>query len=167
MYGLQASAFVRYPFVVSNSADVAQILLSMKFDDGFAAWLNGTLVATNNTPASLAWNSYSAANRSDSLALVFQDYTLDTFAHLLVEGTNVLALQALNTSLTSSDLLLMSELKLTWAPSTADVSRAVGYFSVATPGNANSVVLPGVVSAPAFSPPGGVFAGPLSVTVTV
>ena len=164
--GKQKSAFVRYPFVLDGSASVAQILLRLKFEDGFAAWLNGTLVASNNVPAPLVWNSGASATRSDTLAVVFQDYTLDSFSHLLVDGTNVLAMQVLNVATNSTDLLLMSELHLTWAVSTSETARVTGYLSPATPGDVNGTSLPGVATAPALSHPGGVFTGTLSVTVT-
>ena len=166
MYGKQGSAFVRYPFAVQDSASVAQMLLRLKFEDGVAVWLNGTLVASNNAPASLAWNSANAANRSDTLAVVFQDYTLDSFSHLLVDGTNVLAMQVINAGTTSSDLLLMSELHLTWAVSTSAAARVTGYLYPATPGDVNGKTLPSVATAPVLSHPGGVFTGTLSVTVT-
>ena len=166
MFNKQGSAFVRYPFVLDDSVSVAQILLRLKFEDGFAAWLNGTLVASNNAPASLAWNSANAANRSDTLAVVFQDFNLNAFAHLLVDGTNVLAFQVINSGTNSSDLLLMSELHLTWAASTGTVAQTAGYLYPATPGTVNGKALPGIAPVPALSNPGGLFTGTLSVTVT-
>ena len=166
MYNKQGSAFVRYPFVLDSSASVEQLLLRLKFEDGAAVWLNGTLVATNNTPASLAWNSVGSANRNDSLALAFLDLNLNAFTHLLADGTNVLAMQLINTTLNSSDLLLMSELRLTWAAPTGAVSQVSGYLAPATPGSANGTVFTGVVPPPILSNPGCVFTGTLSVTVT-
>ncbi|MEI7900437.1 MAG: lamin tail domain-containing protein [bacterium] len=167
MYNKQGSAFVRYPFVLDSSASVAQILLRLKFEDGVAVWLNGTLVASNNvSAAALAWNSTGVANRDDPLALDFLDFNLNAFTYLLADGTNVLAMQVINTSLGSSDLLLLSELQLLWAASTATVSYVSGYLAPATPGSVNGTVTPGVMPAPALSHPGGVFTGTLSVTVT-
>jgi hypothetical protein len=84
----------------------------------------------------------------------------------LVDGTNVLAMQVLNSSATSTDLLLMNELQLTWAVSTNTVVQTLGYFAAPTPGNVNGKTLPGVAPAPALSHSGGVFTGTLSVTVT-
>jgi len=166
MYGKQKSAFVRYPFAVSNSADVAQLLLRVTFDDGFAAWLNGVLIASNNTPATLGWNSAAPASRSDALALVFSEYDLSACSYLLADGTNVLTLQSLNNSSTSSDLLLLSELQLAWPASTDTVAQTIGYLSAPTPGTVNGETLPGVAAAPVFSHPGGLFSGALSVTVS-
>jgi len=166
MFGLQGSAFVRYPFVLNDSAAIEQMWLRLKFEDGFAAWVNGVIVASNNVPTALSWNSRSSSSRSDSLAVVFKEFNLNGFAHLLVDGTNVLAMQVLNTSSTSSDLLLMSDLKLIWTPATTAVSKITGYLYPATPGSSNAMALPGVTPAPRLSVPGGVFSGTLSVTVT-
>lgn len=164
--GKPTSAFVRYPFVVKDSASVEQLLLRLKFEDGVAVWLNGTLVASNNSPTTLAWNSASSATRNDSTAVVFQDYSLDAFTYLLTEGTNVLAMQSLNNSATSTDLLLLCELQLSWAATTEAVSRVIGYLETPTPNSANGTTLPNVAPAPLLSIPSGVFTGTLSVTVT-
>ena len=95
----------------------------------------------NNVPTPLAWNSSNAANRSDALAVVFQDFNLNAFTHLLAEGTNVLALQVINAGTGSSDLLLMNELQLTWPISTGAVSLVAGYLYPATPGSARLDIL--------------------------
>ena len=166
MYGKQKSAFVRYPFVLTNSAGVAELTLRAKFDDGFAAWLNGVLVATNNTPVPPVWNSGAPLGRTDSLALVFTNFDLSAYAYLLVEGTNVLALQSLNNSSTSSDLILLSELQLMWAAETGGVSRTYGYLAAPSPGNLNGDALPGVAPRPILSPAGCVFSGSITVTAS-
>jgi hypothetical protein len=166
MYGKQGSAFVRYSFVLRESADIFKALLRIKFDDGFVAWLNGTLVASNNVPLPTVWNSRASASRSDSLAQVFLDVNLDAFSYLLADGTNVLAFQALNSSSTSSDLLLMSELSFSWTPSAGTAALIPGYLGAPSPGSKNDAAFEGVAPTPALSHPGGVFTGTLSVTVT-
>lgn len=166
MFSKTPSAFVRYPFYIENSATAESMLLRVKYDDGFAAWLNGVLVASNNVPASLAWDSLATANRSDALAVAFENYNLAASTHLLADGVNVLALQVLNTTIGSSDLLLLPELQVTWSGQTSGVSFVAGYLSPATPSGMNGAVLPGVAPMPLLSHPGGVFSGSLSVTVT-
>ncbi len=166
MLGLQASAFVRYPFAITNSADVSRLLLRLKYEDGFDAWINGVRVASNNVPAGVAWNASAPASRSDSSAIVFEDRDLSSYAHLLVDGTNVLALQILNNGTSSSDLLLLPEMQLSWSGSTGSVVSAPGYLATGTPGAANGPVLPGFVATPWFSHPGGLLAGSLSVTMS-
>jgi hypothetical protein len=166
MYGKQGSAFARYPFVLRDSADIFKALLRVKFDDGFVAWLNGTLVASNNVPLPTVWNSRASASRSDSLAQVFLDNNLIDFSYLLVDGTNVLAMQALNSSSTSGDMLLMSELSFSWTPPASALSLVAGYLEAPSPGSKNNAACDGIAPAPALSHPGGVFTGTLSVTVT-
>ncbi len=41
----------------------------MRFDDGFAAFLNGHLIASSNAPASLAWNSTATQRHLDTQAV--------------------------------------------------------------------------------------------------
>ena len=166
MYGITQSAFVRYPFSIENSAGVESMLLRTKHEDGFVAWLNGVRVTSDNAPATLSWNSGATGGRSDNLAVVFSDTNLTTFTHLLVDGVNVLALQALNSGTTSSDLLLLPELQILWPEQTSGLSFAAGYLSPPTPGSGNGAMLPGVTPTPVLSHPGGVFSGFLSVTVT-
>ena len=166
MYGKQKSAFVRYPFVVSNSAGVVQVQLRVKYDDGFAAWINGVLVASNNTPSTLAWNSGAPSSRSDTLALVYSNFNVTAYAYLLTDGTNVLAFQSLNNSTTSSDLLLQNELQLTWSSSTGEVAQAYGYLTAPSPGDVNGDTLTGVAPTPTLDPAGGVFSGSVIVAAT-
>ena len=166
MYGKQGSAFIRYPFSLQESASIDQMTLRVKFDDGFVAWLNGTLVASNNAPALPVWNSRAPTTRSESLAIEFLNVDLSAFSHLLLEGTNVLALQALNSSSTSSDLLLMSELSLSSTPTTTVVSQVIGYLNTATPGSGNSSAFAAVAQPPLLSHPGGLFTGSLLLSIT-
>lgn len=167
MFDVTPSAFVRFPFVVSNSAEVAKIDLRMKFDDGFIAWLNGVRVASNNVPANAGWDADADSSRSDSQAVVFENYDLSDQAFRLADGTNTLAFQLLNNGSDSSDLLLLPELQLNWSGgSTGSSGYAQGYLQTASPGSQNDAIMPGVAPTPTLSHPGGVFAGMLSVTVT-
>ena len=51
MHGRNASAFVRAEFEVEDPAQIDRLHLRVQYDDGFAAFLNGQLVATRNSPA--------------------------------------------------------------------------------------------------------------------
>jgi len=166
MLNRQASAFVRYPFVITHSADASRMLLRLKYDDGIDVFLNGVRVASNNVPAGATWNSSAPSSRSDSSAIVFEDRDLSSFVHLLVDGTNVLAIQGLNNGASSGDFLALPELQLSWSGATGIVVAAPGYLAAGTPGSANGPVLPGFVGTPVFSHPGGLFSGSLSVTVS-
>ncbi|PYI82054.1 MAG: hypothetical protein DME26_18720, partial [Verrucomicrobia bacterium] len=61
MRGVNSSAYLRIPFAVVNPADVAQLTLRLRYDDGLVAWLNGQEIARKNAPATVAWNSTSTA----------------------------------------------------------------------------------------------------------
>ena len=61
MSGINSSAYLRLPFTVTNAAAISSLTLRVRYDDGFAACLNGALVASANAPATLDWDS-SATN---------------------------------------------------------------------------------------------------------
>ena len=166
MYGKQSSAFVRYPFVITNCTDIYAAILRVKFDDGIVAWLNGTRVATNNIPEPPLWNSNAPTSRSSSLTQTFLDFNLASSIPLLVNGTNILAFQVLNSSTTSSDLLMQSELSFSWKPPTGSLALVAGYLATPSPDSVNTAAYPEVTVAPELSAPGGVFSGTLSVTAT-
>jgi hypothetical protein len=63
MLGVNSSAYVRFPFVVTNRTELDQLALRMRYDDGFAASLNGVLVASRNSPVASA-----GGIQADSLA---------------------------------------------------------------------------------------------------
>jgi hypothetical protein len=54
MKGVNGSVFIRIPFDVANPADIETLKLKMKYNDGFAAYLNGTEIAKRNAPTAIA-----------------------------------------------------------------------------------------------------------------
>ena len=108
--GQNTSFYLRIPFNVSNPEDFDQLTLRMKFDDGFVAYLNGQKIASANSPDTLSYNAEAISDNPDGSATSFQNFDLNSFTSLLQEGKNVLAIQGLNTSLTSSDMLISPEL---------------------------------------------------------
>ncbi|MBN1360927.1 MAG: lamin tail domain-containing protein [Sedimentisphaerales bacterium] len=112
MYGRNATCYVRIPFQVSpdDLPDLSYLALRARYDDGFIAYINGAEVARvafNGTPA---WNSSASVNHSDIDAIAFETFNLTNAIDQLRPGQNMLALQALNESTSSSDLLLSVEL---------------------------------------------------------
>ena len=112
------SVFIRIPFTV-NSADLANpelsdLMLRMRYDDGFVAYINGVEVARSNAPAVVDWQSGAPSSRDETLAVQFEDFGVDRSA--LVVGENILAIHALNSlengAGTSSNLLVAPELIL-------------------------------------------------------
>jgi hypothetical protein len=105
MQNVYSCIFLRRTFVISNVVDVAAIQLGSYCDDGFVAWINGHRVQTYNftVPGEPARTNF-AVNANEPVPFVLHTFT-DPPASYLVPGTNVIAVQAFNTSLGSTDLI--------------------------------------------------------------
>lgn len=68
----------------------------MKYDDGFAAYLNGVEILRINAPTELAWNSQAATNRRDSSAPIHENLDITEHLSALRPGENLLAIHGLN-----------------------------------------------------------------------
>jgi len=133
MSGINSSAYLRLPFTVTNTAAINSLALRVRYDDGFAAFLNGALVASGNSPSTLAWNSAATSRRSTADALQFSSFDLTAAIGYLQNGANVLALQGLNVSATNTDFLLQVELE----GDGNQYSTEGRYFTQPTPGAPN------------------------------
>jgi hypothetical protein len=103
------SVYIRIEFDVSDPGSIERLELRMKYDDGFVAFLNGTVIASANAPVSLQWNSTATAGHEANAAT---DEVFDVTAKksALKVGRNVLAIQGLNDAIGSSDMLILPEL---------------------------------------------------------
>ncbi len=110
MNGRNTSVYVRSTFQVADPTGFQGLVLRMKFEDGFVAFLNGQEVASFNAPGSLTWNSEATALHDDVDAQGFVEFDLSAHLNLLLAGTNVLAFHGLNDNLGSSDFLCLPEL---------------------------------------------------------
>lgn len=110
MYEMHPTAYLRIPFTVDQPARLTSLTLRLRYDDGYAGWLNGEPIASDNAPGSPTWESTATGTRSDQLAVDFAD--IDLTAHLgsLLPGANILAMQGLNRTSTNHDFLLQPEL---------------------------------------------------------
>jgi hypothetical protein len=50
---VNTSAYLRLEFDLANASSYDVMRLKMKYDDGFVAYLNGVLIASENAPATL------------------------------------------------------------------------------------------------------------------
>ncbi len=103
---------IRIPFQVSDLAKVQtdRLILRMKYDDGYVAYLNGQKVVEKNLrDADLAWDSRATTRRDDD-ALLYEDVDISEFSNLVVQGNNVLAIRGINSTATSNDILIAPEL---------------------------------------------------------
>lgn len=105
----RTSFYARVPFMVSDPAAYDSLVLSMKYDDGFVAYINGVEVARRYFTGDPVWNSNAGGGKTDSECKIFEEIIIS--ASTLTTGENVLAIHGLNRSSTSSDLLILPELK--------------------------------------------------------
>ncbi len=101
--------FVRYHFNAPGAA-LAPPLLRIKYDDGFAAYINGVLVADANAPVDPPWDAVALSSREGAGPLTSEELDLTTHAGLLHDGDNILAIHLLNAAPNDADLLLDVEL---------------------------------------------------------
>ncbi len=134
MAGLNPGAFIRIPFNVTNASAIEFLTLRMKYDDGFAAYLNGQHVVSRNAALDVQWNSSSTDSRNNAEALLFEDIDITPALGLLQQGQNVLAIHGLNASATDPDFLCVAELR---GATLALDPNARRYFTVPTPGAPN------------------------------
>ncbi|MBB75793.1 MAG: hypothetical protein CMJ75_14905 [Planctomycetaceae bacterium] len=110
-----SSLYLRFPFQVSKTDlenEGARLLLQVKYDDGYVAYLNGTRVAEANAPAALQWNSQATLGHGDPAAVRYEERDISGYVGELREGGNVLAVHALNVNSTSTDMLLVPRLEV-------------------------------------------------------
>ena len=133
------SVFIRKEFLVTDLASIQKLILNMDYDDGFVAYLNGTEIARVNLGAAGQEIPYDQGT-NDLLheATIWQGGAPEIFdisnpQDILVEGTNVLAIQGHNVSLTSSDMSLIPFLTV-GRSGTAYINNVSDYLSFPTGG---------------------------------
>ena len=108
MYRVNGSIYIRSSFNVEDGASVDSMIMGIRYDDGFALFLNGERILSANAPdaAALAWDSRATSSNGDARAVEYEKFDLSEHLPLLRDGPNVLALQGLNVSLSSNDFLI-------------------------------------------------------------
>ncbi|MCX5645177.1 MAG: CotH kinase family protein [Phycisphaerae bacterium] len=125
MYGKSTSCYIRIPFTVSGDPTAFNTMtLRMRYDDGFVAYVNGIEIARALFTGALTWSSAANANHDDSAAIVFEEFDASAMLPFLRKGQNILALQGMNSSATSSDLLFSVELVAGRSTSAIDTGTA-------------------------------------------
>ncbi|HWH72334.1 MAG TPA: chitobiase/beta-hexosaminidase C-terminal domain-containing protein, partial [Candidatus Sulfotelmatobacter sp.] len=159
MNGVNASAYLRFPFTVSAPGALQSLSLRLMYDDGFIAYLNGQKVAERNAPASPQWNS--SALTAHPSSLVFENINISDRLSALQTGTNVLAIQGLNQAAGDPDFLILPELleyRLT--------NTTANYFAVPSPDGPNASGFLAVVGDTKFSVSRGFYDTPFSLAIT-
>lgn len=109
MLGVNASLYARYSFDIDRLPLVINGLsLSVRYDDSVVVWLNGIEVTRDDerSPAEIEWNSNATGSRRDAAALEWIITDITDFSNLITAGRNVLAVQVMNTSAGSADMML-------------------------------------------------------------
>ena len=137
MSNVNASAYLRIPFTVANSTNASLVTLRARYNDGFAAYINGALAVRVNAPETNLFNS-AATNVHSSVAQ--ETFVLGPGA--LLTGSNVLAIQALN--IAPDDTNFLFEAHMTVTSVQADSSTPL-YFTAPSPGalNVGGIANPG------------------------
>ncbi|HEX7859134.1 MAG TPA: lamin tail domain-containing protein [Verrucomicrobiae bacterium] len=122
-----SSLFLRKNFAVTSAISISELHLDTACDDGFIAWINGEEVVRYNVSAgSLGFDDLAANSVDEPAALqrhVIRNPTM------LVNGSNVIAVQVFNAALNSSDIGFMAGLTAPVddvAPSVAAISPPNG-----------------------------------------
>jgi hypothetical protein len=100
MRGRYTSIFLRNTFVITNVAEIQSLRLLTWYDDGFVAWINGVEVARALVSGQPTNNSTATSSHEALPPVAFVAGNVPQ--NYLVIGTNVLAVQAFNQSLSGS-----------------------------------------------------------------
>ncbi len=127
MRGGYTSVFLRKTFQIDSPDEVGSLTLEVVYDDGFSAWINGVHVARGNLSTDDPLHDATANSAIEDLD--FNPFALSDPGDYLVAGTNVLAVQLHNASISgSSDCFLDARLV-----------RSANTAAGPTPGVENSV----------------------------
>ncbi|MBT3199395.1 MAG: LEPR-XLL domain-containing protein [Phycisphaerales bacterium] len=133
MKGENASIWTRLEFDAGDVSGYGNLTLSMKYDDGFIAYLNGTEVARRNADNPLAYDTAASAARDNGQAVAFELINISSHLDALIDGTNVLAIHGLNVTDGDADFLLDCELLVSSTVYDAEAS----WFTTASPNGVN------------------------------
>jgi hypothetical protein len=93
--------YLRTTFEASNIADLVNLKFTIDYDDGFAIWINGTLVLSKNAPSLFSSSSTATGLHESGIP---ETFTLSSNEIPLLEGTNTMAVLELNENSGSSDI---------------------------------------------------------------
>ena len=109
-----ATIMTRTEFTIDDPAAIDDLVLQVKYDDNYIAYLNGTEVARKGIVGAPIWNQ-GAGSHPNSDAVEFDDVDISDFKDLVVAGTNVLAIHVINSTvdvlfdLGIADMLLLPQ----------------------------------------------------------
>ena len=112
------SVYMRKSFTVSDLENITSLILDIDYDDGFVAYINGTEIARANINGSPP--AFDQGTIIDHEAQIYNGgnpdrFPISDFNSILVEGENVLAIQAHNVSPGSSDFTIIPFLSILYS----------------------------------------------------
>jgi len=152
MYSKAPSACLRIPFTATNPAEYSSLMLRVRYNDGYVAWLNGTEVARRNFTGTPQWNSTATTTRDINATFTPEDVDISQYLGLLTTGTNILAIQGFNESTNGGQFFVQAQLMQYKV-----LAETNHYFAQPTPGAFNSLDLTAFVGNLHFSPNRGWF----------
>ena len=115
------SVYLRKQFSIDDTSLIQGLILDVDYDDGFIAYINGVEIARANINGSPP--SYNATTPAEHEALIYDGgipvrYSIDNPQDFLVDGENILSIQAHNISEESSNLTNITFLSAVYSDST-------------------------------------------------
>jgi hypothetical protein len=107
------SVYIRSTFTITDASVIEAMVLDLDYDDGFVAYLNGQEIARNLVSGSVP--NFDQASDGNHEAMLYQGFAPERFTvdtALLTTGTNVIAVQVHNQSISSSDLTVIPVLSV-------------------------------------------------------
>ncbi|MDA7524483.1 CotH kinase family protein [Verrucomicrobia bacterium] len=113
MHGKASSLYLRLPFQLDNLTSITpgKIVLRTRCDDGFIAYLNGQEIARHNAPENPNWLSNASNATDDRVNYAMSSFDLSNHIDKFKKGRNLLAVHALNRTVSSTDFLLQADLQ--------------------------------------------------------
>ena len=100
MQNSYSTVYLRSTFKAQNISKLQDVLFLVDFDDAFIVWINGVEAFRVNAPNDHPYNSFATSQHESATV---ESYTLPSHDLNLIEGDNLIAIQAFNVSLESSD----------------------------------------------------------------
>jgi hypothetical protein len=111
------SVFIRKEFSITNLQNIQELVLSIDYDDGFVAYINGHEIARSNLGSinPVPYNQLTGTDQRE--ATMYQggypeNFVIEDPGTFLVEGINIIAIQGHNSDPSSSDLSLIPMLSV-------------------------------------------------------
>jgi len=127
------SVYIRFTFNLDDITLLEQLILDMDYDDGFAAYLNGTEIASGNITKPYTWDM---TLERDHEAKIYQGLLPDRYilgealyAPLITNGENILAVEIHNVGTTSSDMSLLAFLHANFSTDLPQYSAPETWFN--------------------------------------